>query len=173
MESHANSFITNGQIDSTYQRGYDVILCKLELNTVPLTQNLGFTSVSPAALSALVAHGKSKTLHKWPDITLRKWFWDKASYLWHFNIWQMTLCTFNSIFYVLYCCNYDVKVVICASNFWHFEGRVINLQFKDVNAKYNSLKLVIACGNVLKLFEQGWCFSVILECIVLEWVLVV
>ena len=84
MESHANSLITNGLIDSTYQRGYDVILCKLNLNTVPLTQNMGFTGVSPAALSAQAADGKSKTLHKWPDITLRKWFWDKPLYLRHF-----------------------------------------------------------------------------------------
>ena len=52
MESYANSLITDGLIDSTYQRGYDVILCKLNLNTVPLTQNMGFTTVSPAALSA-------------------------------------------------------------------------------------------------------------------------
>ena len=52
MESHANSLITNGLIDSTYQRGYDVILCKLNLNMVPLAQNMGFTGVSPAALSA-------------------------------------------------------------------------------------------------------------------------
>ena len=83
MGSHANNLITNGLIDPTYRRGYDVILCKLDLNTVPLTQNLGFTSVSPAALSAPVADDKSKTPHKWPDIISRKWFWDKALYLWH------------------------------------------------------------------------------------------
>ena len=52
MESHANGLITNGLIDSTYQRGYDVILCKLNLNTAPLTQNMGFPGVSPVALSA-------------------------------------------------------------------------------------------------------------------------
>ena len=52
MESHANSLITDGLIDSTYQRGYDVIICKLNFNTAPLTQNMGFTGVSPAALSA-------------------------------------------------------------------------------------------------------------------------
>ena len=52
MESHANGLITNGLIVSTYQRGYDVILCKLNLNTVPLTQNMGFPGVSPVALSA-------------------------------------------------------------------------------------------------------------------------
>ena len=46
------SLITNGLIDSTFQRGYDVILYKLNLNTVPITQNMGFTGVSPAALSA-------------------------------------------------------------------------------------------------------------------------
>ena len=52
MESHANSLIINGLMDSTYQRGYDVIICKLNLNTIPLTQTMGFTGVSPAALSA-------------------------------------------------------------------------------------------------------------------------
>ena len=48
MESQANKLITNGQIDSTFQRVYVVILCKLDLNTVPLTQNLGIAGVSPA-----------------------------------------------------------------------------------------------------------------------------
>ena len=52
MESRANGRITNDQIDSTYQRGYDVILCKLGLNEVPFTQNLGFTGDYPAAPSA-------------------------------------------------------------------------------------------------------------------------
>ena len=42
MESHANGLITNGLIDSTYQRGYDVILCKLNLNTAPLTHKQRF-----------------------------------------------------------------------------------------------------------------------------------
>ena len=51
MESSAKSLFTNGLIDSTFQRGYDVILCKLNPNTVPLTQNMGFTGVPPAALS--------------------------------------------------------------------------------------------------------------------------
>ena len=78
MEFHANSLIANGLIDSTYQRGYDVILFKLNLNTAPLTQNMGFIGVSPAASSA-----------------------------------QAT----DSIFYGLYCCNYDVKLAICAGNF--------------------------------------------------------
>ena len=49
-----------------------------------LTQNMGFTGVSPAALSTEAADGKSKTLHKWSDITLRKWFLDKSLYLRHF-----------------------------------------------------------------------------------------
>ena len=84
MEFHANSLIANGLIDSTHQRGYDVILFKLNLNTAPLTQNMGFIGVSPAALSAQAADGKSKTLHKWPDITLRKRFWDKPLYRRHF-----------------------------------------------------------------------------------------
>ena len=83
MESHANSLITNGQFDSTHQCGYDVILCKLNLNTVPLTQNLGFTGLSQAALSAQAADGKSKIPREWPDFTSRKWFWDKTLYLWH------------------------------------------------------------------------------------------
>ena len=52
MESHENGLSANGQIDSTYQRGYDVFLCKLGLNIVPFIQNLGFTGVSPAAPSA-------------------------------------------------------------------------------------------------------------------------
>ena len=46
METHANSLFTNGLIDPTHRRGYEVILCKLDLNTVPLTQNPGFP-VSP------------------------------------------------------------------------------------------------------------------------------
>ena len=78
------------------------------------------------------------------------------------NIRQMELGTPDSIFYGLYCCNYDVKVVICAGNIWHFEGRIVTLQFKDVTVKSNSLKLIIACGAVLHLLEQCLCFSVIL-----------
>ena len=79
MESYADSLIINGVIDPTYWRGCDaVILCKLDLNTIPLTQKLGFTSISPAALSAQAADGKSKTLHKWPNIALRNWFRDKT-----------------------------------------------------------------------------------------------
>ena len=63
MEPHANRLITNDQIDSTYQREHDVILCKLDLNPVPLTQDLGFTGVSPGTLCAQVADSKRKTLH--------------------------------------------------------------------------------------------------------------
>ena len=87
--------------------------------------------------------------HKESGFETRHCIWDM------FNIWQMTLGTYGSISYGLYCCNYDVKVAIC-------DGRIVTLQFKDVSVKYNSLKLVIACGNVSKMLGQGWYFSVIL-----------
>ena len=68
MESHANSLITNGQINSTYQRGYDVILCKLDLNIVPLTQDLGFTGVSKAAFSKAALTAQTSEVQNSPQM---------------------------------------------------------------------------------------------------------
>ena len=66
---------------------------------------------------------------------------DDIGYAW-FNIsWSVLLQLWYESF---------DKFLISAGYVWHFEGRIVTLQFGDVNLKYNSLKLVTAYGNVLK-----------------------
>ena len=78
----------------------------------PINTRPGVHQFLPAALSAQATDGKSKLSTNGLISHSESGFEIKHCIRDIFNIWQMTLGMPDSIFYGMYCCNYDMKVAI-------------------------------------------------------------
>ena len=139
MESRGNGQITKGQVDFIYQRGYDVIFLQLRPQYSPNYTTTWVPRCVPDHVKCAGSWHKERNSSQNGRISHQESGFETRYCICDIcNIWQTTLDTFDSIFYGLYCCNYDVKVASCApcaGNFWHFEGRIVTLQLEDLNMK--------------------------------------
>ena len=122
MESHAKSLITKGLIDPTYRRGYGHSM-QMRPQYSPINTKPGVHRCLPSRVKCAGSWRLEQNSPQMAWYRIRKWFWEKALYLWHFErmmddtgyVWLNILL---SVFMQLWRESWDM-----CWQFWHIEGR--------------------------------------------------